>query len=94
MLRFILDYVTIGLVTVCAVVLAHILLAERRDYRAFDYWEREVFPNMDRISARQWVWSIAIWPIRVWQFIAVSKVLYEAYRHKGDRLNGFKVRGL
>lgn len=93
MLRFVLDYVVIGFVTVCAVVLMHILRAERRGYRAFNYWEDEVFPNMSRISSRQWVWSITIWPIRVWQFIAISHVLYEAYRHRGDRLKEFIVRG-
>ena len=93
MLRIMLDYVAIGLVTVCAVVLAHILMAERRGYRAFNYWEDEVFPNISKISARQWIRSIAIWPIRVWQFIAVSRVLYEAYRHRNDRLKEFVVRG-
>ena len=93
MLRFMLDYTVIGLVTVCAVVLLHILRAEWRDYRAFDYWENEVFPNISKISASQWTWSIMIWPIRVWQFIVVSHVLYEAYRHKGDRLEEFIVRG-
>lgn len=93
MLRFMLDYVAIGLVTVCATILAHILIAERRGYRAFNYWEDEVFPNISKISGQQWVWSILIWPIRVFQFIVVSHVLYEAYRHKNDRLERFIIRG-
>jgi hypothetical protein len=93
MLGYILDYVVIGFITCCATVLAHIVIAERRGYRAFNYWEDEVLPNLTRIAFRQWLWSITIWPIRVWQFIVISHVLYEAYRHRNDRLKEFIVRG-
>lgn len=82
MLGIMLDYIMIGFVTICAVILVCILTAELRGYRAFDYWEDEVLPNIAKVSGSQWIWSILIWPIRVWQFIALSDILYESYKHK------------
>lgn len=93
MLVFALNYVVIGLVTACAAVAVHILRSERRGYRAFNYWKNMVLPNMKRISADQWTWSIAIWPIRVIQFIAISHVLYEAYEHERNKYGYRVIRG-
>lgn len=79
MFSFALGYAIIGIIIICSVAIVHLYSAESQGYAAFDYWE-EALPIIEKkVTADELLWSLIIWPIRLWQFIAIVKVFYDIY---------------
>lgn len=82
MFGFIFGYMVVGIVACSAVVIIHLISAESQGYEALDYWE-EAFPIIERkITVGELIWSMVIWPVRIWQSTAFVQVFYDSYDYK------------
>jgi len=82
MFGYVFGYAVVGILVLSTVFVIHIYRAERQGYWAFDYWEA-AFPMFEtKLTFRQLMWSIAIWPVRLWQFIAIVRVFYDIYDYR------------
>lgn len=82
MLSFALGYAIIGIIICGLVVIIHLVSAESQGYEALDYWEA-AFPIIEKqVTAGELLWSMTIWPIRLWQFASMVKVFYDIYDYK------------
>ena len=87
MLIAILMYLLIGFGTLYAVILLHLIKAEKEGYAAFEWWHRRnenmspdfYIANSEKLS---FVLGMIIWPIKVTNFIINIPNYYEQYDRK------------
>ena len=80
MLGMLLMYWMVGIIVCCLVVIIHLFNAERQGYWAFDYWEGALPEIEGKPTTSQLLWSMCIWPIRLWQFIVFVPTFYDIYQ--------------
>ena len=82
LLYYMASYAYVGILVFGLVVAMHLLHAEKQGYEAFDYWEVAFQEIESKLTWKQLVWSVAIWPVRVIQFVGLVGVFYDIYDYK------------
>ena len=72
-------YMAVGMITYSLVVFIHLISAQMQGYSAFEYWEVALPEIETRLTPLVFLWSIIIWPIRLWRLIAIIPTLYDVY---------------
>lgn len=82
MLGMALMYVVVGMIVFGLVILVHLISAESRGYWAFNYWEAALPEIEYKPTTSQFILTMIIWPIRLWQFIALIPTFYDVYTRR------------
>lgn len=77
----ILGYIVLGFLCLWTAAFIHLLIAERRGYRACDWWQENIFPQLKNVKHRtlKIIFGLFIWPVRLIQFLLSIKRLYKEY---------------
>lgn len=78
---WLMEYLSIGLISVYLTAVVHLIRAEIKGYAACDWWNK-FKSGVGKVPISSYIFGLMIWPIRLAEFIVVIPDLYETYELK------------